>query len=300
VTAAGSGSAGRWSLDCAAFVRKTPAGGGVPGVQAQERCQHGAGPRLWVAGNEPTLLGMSLAGGTLVILDIDRHAAHAVLSLSPAPRVLLCLPFHISALSVTTSRADSSVMEVMHGLTLHRRCIVLRCTLPSHLRPPVYPLPLTAAKAPSLDTGLRAIARSIGAGALPINLPAQRDGKGCPLLPVRVRTTDGRHTDAKPQGGRAVPVLLRADGNSAAFVPLPLQARHRPCRFGGPMAAVSLCTSAQMHVRRLRLNPRWYGASMAADGSAAEHPSHAQPSSQTRAYKKCASGIHCGWLPRRM
>ena len=83
VTAAGSSSAGRWSLDCAAFIGKVPPGGRAPGVQAQEHCRPGTGPRLWVAGSEPTLLGMSFAGGRLVLMDIDRHAAHAMLFSQP-------------------------------------------------------------------------------------------------------------------------------------------------------------------------------------------------------------------------
>ncbi len=140
--------------------------------------------------------------------------------------VLRCPISHLS------SDADATI-TVMHVLTLHRRCIVLRCTLPGHVGPPVYPLPLAAVEAPSLDAGLRAIARSIGAGGLPVSRPAQQDGKGCPDLPLRVRTTDGHHTDAKPQGGHVVPVLLRADGKSAAFAPLPLQARHRPLPIRG-------------------------------------------------------------------
>ena len=37
----------------------------------------GPGPQLWVAGTEPTLLGLSSAGGRLVLLDVDRHVEPA-------------------------------------------------------------------------------------------------------------------------------------------------------------------------------------------------------------------------------
>ena len=155
-------------------------------------------------------------------------------------------------------------MDVMHGLILHRRCILLRCTLPSHVGPPVCPLPLATAEAHSPDAGLRAIGRSVGAGGLPVSLPAQQDGESCLNLPVCVKTMGGHHTDANPQGGQLVPVLLRADGNSAAFAPLPLQARHRPCRSAGPMTSVSQCPPDQRHVSWMRLSPRVYSARMAA------------------------------------
>ena len=180
-------------------------------------------------------------------------------SLNPVCRIILYLVCsHCTAQLLRRNTMPST--EVIHGLSLHRRCIVLRCALPSHLGPPVYPLPLTAAETPSPDAGLTAIGLSIGAGGLPISLPAQQDGKGCPDLPLRVRTTDGHQTDAKSQGGHVVPVLLRADGISAAFAPLPLQARHLPCRSGGPMAAVRRCPLPRMHVRRLRRSPSSYGA----------------------------------------